>query len=44
VRTEHGQLLFNPGSATWKRTAPAHTYGVLELAGGAITRHEIVPI
>jgi putative phosphoesterase len=39
-----GQLLFNPGSSTWKRTAPAHTYGVLEFARGEITRHEIMAV
>jgi predicted phosphodiesterase len=39
-----GQLLFNPGSATWRRSAPSHTYGVLELASGEVVRHEIVPI
>lgn len=42
--TEHGQLLFNPGSSTWRRTAPSHTFGLLELVDGAIHRHEIVPI
>ncbi len=38
------QLLFNPGSSTWKRTAPSHTYGVLEFAAGEVIRHEIVAI
>ena len=31
-----GQLLFNPGSPTWKRRQAAPTYGVLHLAGGRI--------
>jgi len=38
------QLLFNPGSSTWKRTAPTHTYGVLEFAAGEVVRHEIVAV
>ena len=38
------QLLFNPGSSTWKRTAPTHTYGVLEFAAGQVVRHEIVAV
>ena len=28
-----GQLLLNPGSATWKRRAPAHTCAVLTIDG-----------
>jgi putative phosphoesterase len=36
-----GQRLFNPGSPTERRAQPHHTYGVLELAGGEIRRHEI---
>ena len=39
-----GQLLFNPGSSTWKRTAPTHTYGLLELSAGEVIRHEIVAL
>jgi putative phosphoesterase len=31
-----GQLLFNPGSATERRTQPQHTVGVLEIAGGRV--------
>jgi putative phosphoesterase len=38
------QLLFNPGSSTWKRTAPTHTYGLLELSAGEVIRHEIVAL
>ena len=37
-----GQLLFNPGSATWKRTAPTHTYGLLTFDDGVVTDHAIV--
>jgi putative phosphoesterase len=38
-----GQLLFNPGSSTWKRTAPRHTFGRLVFAGGRVASAEIVP-
>jgi len=36
-----GQRLFNPGSPTEKRRQPDHTYGILELDGGEVLRHEI---
>jgi putative phosphoesterase len=36
-----GQRLFNPGSPTERRAQPEHTYGILELAGGEVRRHEI---
>ncbi len=39
-----GQRLFNPGSAVQRRRQPHKTLGLLELAGGEITRHEIVPL
>jgi uncharacterized protein len=39
-----GQLLFNPGSCTERRRAPAHTYGILELADGEVRDHRIVAI
>jgi putative phosphoesterase len=39
-----GQLLFNPGSPTERRRAPTRTYGILELAGGAVTRHQVVDL
>ena len=39
-----GQLLFNPGSPTQRRRQPVPTYGVLECAAGAVTRHEVVPV
>jgi len=31
-RSENGVLLFNPGSPTWKRSAPARTYGFLDVS------------
>jgi putative phosphoesterase len=39
-----GQRLFNPGSPTERRRAPHRSFGVLDLAGGRIRRHEIVPL
>jgi putative phosphoesterase len=39
-----GQLLFNPGSATEKRMQPLRTFGVVEIDGGHIVRHDIVPV
>lgn len=39
-----GQVLFNPGSPTDRRSQPHHTFGVLELAGGSIRSAEIVEI
>ncbi len=39
-----GQLLFNPGSCTERRRAPQRTYGWLELSGGRIRAHRIVPV
>ncbi len=39
-----GQRLFNPGSATWKRQAPTHTVGRLTVAGGHITRLDVVDV
>lgn len=41
---EDGQRLFNPGSAVQRRRQPQRTMGVLELADGAVVRHEIVPL
>ncbi len=38
-----GQLLFNPGSSTWKRMAPRHTFGRLLLVDGRVESAEIVP-
>jgi len=38
-----GQLLFNPGSPTERRRQPQCTYGVLEIADGAVTA-SIVPL
>lgn len=44
ARSEHGQLLFNPGSPTERRRQPNRTVGVLELTGGAVVdaRIEVV--
>lgn len=39
-----GQLLFNPGSATQRRSQPHRTLGVLELAGGEVRGAEIVVV
>lgn len=39
-----GQRLFNPGSCTERRRAPARTYGVLELRGGELVEHRIVEL
>ena len=39
-----GQRLFNPGSPTERRRALHHTMGILETAGGRLTRHEIVRV
>ena len=41
---EGGQRLFNPGSAVQRRRQPRRTLGVLELAGGAVVGHRIVPV
>lgn len=41
---EDGQRLFNPGSAVQRRRQPRRTMGVLELAGGRVENHEIVPV
>ena len=39
-----GQLLFNPGSPTRRRSQPHPTYGRLRLGAGAVAEHEIVPV
>ena len=39
-----GQRLFNPGSAVQRRRQPRRTVGVLELSGGRVVRHEILPV
>jgi uncharacterized protein len=41
---EDGQRLFNPGSAVQRRRQPQRTMGRLELAGGEIVGHAIVPL
>jgi len=40
---EDGLLLFNPGSATWKRRAPFPTMGLLWIEGGGV-EGEIFPV
>ncbi len=37
-----GQLLFNPGSSTWKRMAPTHTFGRLVFEDGRVASAGIV--
>ena len=39
-----GQLLFNPGSPTERRTQPEPTFGLLELSAGSVVRSEIVVV
>ena len=39
-----GQRLFNPGSPTQRRAQPAHSFGWLQLAGGAMVERRIVTI
>ncbi|HVX22260.1 MAG TPA: metallophosphoesterase family protein [Acidimicrobiales bacterium] len=39
-----GQRLFNPGSPTERRLQPHRTVGLLDLAGGVVRRHRIVPV
>lgn len=41
---EDGQRLFNPGSAVQRRRQPHRTLGLLELGGGRILDHRIVPL
>jgi putative phosphoesterase len=39
-----GQLLFNPGSPTERRSSPHHTLGILEASDGKLTAHRIVTL
>ncbi|HEX2040594.1 MAG TPA: metallophosphoesterase family protein, partial [Acidimicrobiales bacterium] len=39
-----GQLLFNPGSPTERRSQPACTYGVLDLLDGRVVAADVVPL
>ena len=39
-----GQRLFNPGSPTERRRAPAHTLAVLDLGAGAVQQAKIVDV
>ena len=41
---ESGQVLFNPGSPTNRRSQPSHTMGELELAEGRIVRRRLVDL
>ncbi|HWC11855.1 MAG TPA: metallophosphoesterase family protein [Acidimicrobiales bacterium] len=36
-----GQLLFNPGSPTERRSQPRHTFGTLDLHGGRVVARQI---
>ena len=38
-----GQLLFNPGSSSERRQQPVHTFGVIEIDAGRVTKNEIRP-
>jgi uncharacterized protein len=39
-----GQLLFNPGSPTQRRTQPAHTLGELRLSDGTVLSRDIIAL
>jgi putative phosphoesterase len=39
-----GQRLFNPGSAVQRRRQPHRTIGLLELTGGLVAAHRILPV
>ena len=39
-----GQLLFNPGSPTERRSQPHHTIGVMDLEDGRVARPEVVVV
>lgn len=39
-----GQLLFNPGSPTQRRSQPHHTIGLLEVDVGEVVGHEVVVV
>jgi uncharacterized protein len=39
-----GQRLFNPGSAVQRRRQPRRTVGRLQLTGGRVVGHEVVPV
>ena len=39
-----GQVLFNPGSPTQRRTQPRCSFGLLDLEDGQVVRHRIVPV
>jgi putative phosphoesterase len=39
-----GQRLFNPGSPTWKRLAPTHTIGLLDVVDATLVSRRIVDV
>ena len=39
-----GQRLFNPGSATERRSQPHHTFGLLRIDDGRLVEHRIVVV
>jgi putative phosphoesterase len=39
-----GQLLFNPGSPTQRRSQPVHTMGELVISNGAVVGHRIIAL
>jgi putative phosphoesterase len=41
---EGGQLLFNPGSPTQRRTQPDCTFGQLRLGGGSVIERRIIAL
>ncbi len=43
-RGPSGQLLFNPGSPTQRRSQPCHTLGQLRIAGGELIDHRVIPL
>jgi putative phosphoesterase len=43
-RSDHGQLLVNPGSPTQRRRQPVHTVAWLEIARGGIVQADLVEV
>lgn len=39
-----GQVLFNPGSPTQRRSQPRCSFGLLELEDGRVLRRQVVPV
>ncbi len=44
TESSEGQLLFNPGSATWKRMARTPTIGLLDLDAGEVRAAEVLAV